>query len=110
MNSSTRKQKAKEKRSRQSDVLSDIDNMDLMQESFPEHSFERQEKASKIEVHLESRRPYGDANQIEDNFRLLLNTGTSENSEITAETRRAVILKIFSQMSKKLEELRIDLI
>ena len=42
---STSKQKAKEKRSGQSDVMSDIENMDVMLGNFPEDNFERQEMA-----------------------------------------------------------------
>ena len=38
-----------------------------------------------------------------------MNTNTSENSEITAETSRAINSEISSQMSKKLEEMNSDL-
>ena len=45
----TRKQKAKEKRSRQSDVMSDIENMDVILGSFPEEVFDRQESIEELE-------------------------------------------------------------
>ena len=38
-----------------------------------------------------------------------MNTNTSENSEITAETSRAINSEISSQMSRKLEEMKSDL-
>ena len=38
---STRKQKAGEKRSRQSDVMSDVENLDIMLGSFSENYFDR---------------------------------------------------------------------
>ena len=54
---STRDQKAKEKRSRQSDVTSFIiGNKDMMLGIFPENSFERQETTSEIKVDLQSGR------------------------------------------------------
>ena len=54
---STRDQKAKEKRSRQSDVTSFIiGNKDMMLGIFPGNCFERQETTSEIKVDLESER------------------------------------------------------
>ena len=47
--SSTRKQKAKEKRSRQSDVMSDLENWDVMLGNFPEKSLKYKEKMMKME-------------------------------------------------------------
>ena len=38
---STRKQKARDKRCRQSDVMSDFENMDVMLGNFPKNDFER---------------------------------------------------------------------
>ena len=98
---SNRKQKAKEKRSRQPDVMSDIENMDVVLGNFPQNSFERPEVACEIEVDIESRRLHRDTNQIGDNFRKLLHTNASEISEITSESRRAITSEISSQMSRK---------
>ena len=39
----------------------------------------------------------------------MLNTNTSENSEITVETSRAINSEFFSQMSRKVEEMKSDL-
>ena len=49
---STRKQKAKEKRSRQSDVMSDIDNLDLMLGSCARNEAESQLSQSEENVDL----------------------------------------------------------
>ena len=46
---------AKEKFSRQTDVMSDIEKMDMMQGIFAENSFQRQEVDIEIEVDLASR-------------------------------------------------------
>ena len=106
---STRKQKAREKRSRQSDVMSDIENLDVMLGSFQGNNQVRDENMSDADFDLESRRQQGGTNSFEGNCRSLLNTNVSENSEITAETRRAINSETSSQMSRKLEEMKSDL-
>ena len=52
----TRKQEAREKRSRQSDVMSDIENLDVMLGSFSGNYLEEQGITSEIDIDLESRR------------------------------------------------------
>ena len=69
----------------------------------------RDEDISKTDFDLESRTPQRETNSISGNFRSILNTNTSENSEITVETSRAINSEISSQMSRKLEEMRSDL-
>ena len=106
---STRKQKAREKRSRQSDVMSDIENLDVMLGNYQEDDQVRDEDISNIDFDLESRRPQREINSFSGNFRSILNTNVGENSEITVETSRAINSEISSQMSRKLEEMRSDL-
>ena len=106
---STRKQKAKEKRSRQSDVMSDIENLDIMLGNYQESEQVRDEDLSDTELNVDSRNPNKEINSISWNFRTLLNTNASENSEITVETSRAINSEISSQMSRKVEEMRSDL-
>ena len=106
---STRKQKAREKRSRQSDVMSDIENRDVMLVNYQEDDQVRDEDISNTDFDLESRRPQRETNSISGNFRSILNTNASENSEITVETSRAINSEISSQMSRKLDEMRSDL-
>ena len=106
---STRKQKAKEKRSRQSDVMSDIENLDVMLGNYQEDDQVRDEDICNTDFDLESRRPQRETNSISGNFRSILNTNVSENSEITVETSRAINSEISSQMSRKLDEMRSDL-
>ena len=77
-----------------------------MLRNFPDNSFKRQEITVEIEIDLESGRQHRDSNQIGDNVRSFLNTGTSENA---AETSRAINSEITSQMSRKFETIRIDL-
>ena len=96
---STRKHKAKEKRSRQSDVMSDIENLDVMLGNYANSDIRVQDTVDqKLTL-----------SQVESNYRSLLNTNLSENSEITVETSRAISSEISSQMSRKLEEMKSDL-
>ena len=106
---STRKQKAKEKRSRQSDVMSDIENLDVMLGNYVNSDTRGQDTVDQLEIDPESSRRQQGFGQEESNYRNLLNTNLSENSEITAETSRAISLEISSQMSRKLEEMKSDL-
>ena len=106
---STRKQKAKEKRSRQSDVMSDIENLDVMLGAYSRNDLVEDENNTEPEVDLESGRHQRSEGQTENNFRSLLNTNPSENSEVTVETNRLINSEISSQMSRKLEELKTDL-
>ena len=53
---STRKQKAKEKRSRQSDVMSDIENLDVMLGNYANGDSGGQDTVDQLEIDPESRR------------------------------------------------------
>ena len=106
---STRKQKAKEKRSRQSDVMSDIENLDVMLGNYANSDIRDRDIVDQIEIDPESSRRQQGIDQEESNYRSLLNTNLSENSEITVETSRAISSEISSQMSRKLEEMKSDL-
>ena len=106
---STRKQRAKEKRSRHSDVMSDIENLDVMLGNYTHSENRDQEAIDQIEIDPESRRRQQALDQNESNYRSLLNTNLSENSEITVETSRMINSEIPSQMSRKIEEMKSDL-
>ena len=106
---SARKQKAREKRSRQSDVMSDIENLDVMLGTYHESDQVRDGNVSDADFDLDLRRPQKEANSIRGNFRLLLIINLSENSEIKAETKRAINSEISSQMFRNLEDMKSDL-
>ena len=106
---STRKQKAKEKRSRQSDVMSDIENLDVMLGNYQENEQSREGNISDREIDLELDGQQTNTISVERNFRSLLNSNRSENCEIAAGTSRAINSEISSQMSRKLEEMKSDL-
>ena len=105
---STRKQKAKEKRSRHSDVMSDIENLDVMLGNYTNSENRDQEAIDQIGIDPESERRQQALDQNEPNYRSLLNTNLSEKSEITVETSRMINSEISSQMSRKIEEMKSD--
>ena len=106
---STRKQKAREKRSRQSNVMSDIQNLDAILGNFQGKYQIRDENICDGDFDLESRRQKEETNLVEGNFRSLLITNVSENSDFTGETSRAINSENSSQMSRKIEEMKSDL-
>ena len=71
---STSKQKAKEKRSRQSDVMSDIENLDEMLGNYANSDIRDQDTLDQIEIDPESSRRQRGFGQEESNYRSLLNT------------------------------------
>ena len=105
---STRKQKAKERRSRQLDMVSDVENVDTMLGSY---SRDDENNVSENEVNLDSgsSRPQQSSNVIREDFRSLLNTNSRENSEITIETTRLINEENSHQMSRKLNEIKTSL-
>ena len=106
---STRKQKAKEKRSRQSDVMSDIENLDVMLGRYQRDNIEMQEGNIDNEMDERLNRRKRQLNQNDSEFRSYLNTNLDENSGLTVETSRAISSEVSSQMSRKLAEMTCDL-
>ena len=75
----------------------------------PEKGFERYEVVGELETDLESEGLQKETSQAGEKFRSLLDTDTSVNSEITAETKGAIYSELTSQISRKLEEVKMDL-
>ena len=103
---STRKQKDKERRSRQLDMLSDVETVDIKLGSYSRDDEEN--IASEKEVNLDpgSSRAQQSSNVIKEGFRSLLNTNSRENSEITIEITRIISEESSKQMSRKLNEFK----
>ena len=106
---STRKQKAKERRSRQLDMLSDAENVDIMLGSYSRDDEENNVSENDVNLDSGSSRPQQSSNVIGEDFRSLLNTNSRENSEITIETTRLINDEISSQLSRKLIEIKTSL-
>ena len=105
---STRKQKAKEKRLRQSNVMSDLENVDMMLGNYSRNELDSQLGERETELDLGSDGLQA-ANPFSEDFRSLINTNSRENSEITIETARVINNEIASQVTRKLGEIRCDL-
>ena len=103
---STRKQKAKERRSRQLDMLSDVENVDIMLGIYSRDEEENIASENAVNLDSGSSRPQQTSNVIGEDFRSLLNTNSRENSEITVETTRMISEDISNQMSRNLNEIR----
>ena len=106
--SSTRKQKAKERRSRQLDIMSDVENVDVMLGSYSRNDEGDDQSENELNLDSESSRPQGNSNMTGEDFRSLL-TNSRENSEITIETTRLIIEEISKQMARKLNEIKTSL-
>ena len=98
---STRKQKAKEMRSRQLDILSDVENVDIRIGSSFREDERKDQSDSELNLDSGSIRPQQNSSLFGEEFRSLLNTNKSENSEMTIETTRMISEEISNQMSRK---------
>ena len=104
---STRKQKAKERRSRQLDIMSDTENVDIMLGSYARDDERIEQSENEMNLDSGSNRPRRNSNLVGEDFRSLLNTNSRENSEATIETTRLIIEEISSQMSKNSMRLKL---
>ena len=76
--SSTRKQRAKERRSRQVDLMSDTKNLDVMVGSYSRNELESNSVDRNDEMDHESDRTREDVAQNSEDFRSLLNSNSKE--------------------------------
>ena len=84
---STRKQKGKEKRSRQSDVMSDLENTNVMLGNYPGNCSD-EESNENIEINSRSNGTRTDMARNCEDFRSLLNTEGRIENEVTVDTPR----------------------
>ena len=105
---STRKQKAKERRSRQLDIMSDVENVDVMLGSYSGNIEGNDHSENELNLDSESGRLQRNSNVTGEDFRSLL-TNSRENSENTIETTRLINDEISSQLSRKLNEIKTSL-
>ena len=105
---STRKQKAKEKRSRQSDVMSDLENMNMMLGNYSgNHSDEELNKNPDLDSRSNGTRI--DMVRNCEDFRTLLNPEDRTTGDISVETTRLITDEKTQQMLRKVDELKRDL-
>ena len=105
---STRKQKAKERRSRQLDIMSDVENVDVMLGNYSTINQDDDRSETEINLDSESSKPQCASNLTGEDFRSLL-TNSRENSEITIQTNRLINEEISNQVSRRLNEIKTSL-
>ena len=105
---STRKQKAKEKRSRQSDVMSDLENIVVMLGVYPRNQLDEELEDENVEIDSSSNGPRLKKVQNCVDCRPLLNTICGNGNEFTDDTSRWISSEITNQETRKLDELKID--
>ena len=106
---STRKHKAKERRSRQLDIMSDVENVDIMFGSYDRDDERAEQSESELNLDSGSNRLHQDPNLVGEDFRSLLNTNSRENTEVTVETTRLINEEIANKMSRRLNEIKSSL-
>ena len=102
---STRKQKAKERRSIHAGLMFDLENVHVMLGSYSRNELESNSGDRNDEVNFESDRTRQGVVQNSEDFRSLLYSNSRENGESVIETMRLVN----SEVSKKIDELKKDL-
>ena len=103
---SSRKQKAKERRSMQLDIMSNVENVDIMLGSYDRDDERAEQSESELNLDSGSNRLHQNPNLVGEDFRSLLNTNSRENSEVTVETTRLINEEISNQMSRRLNEIK----
>ena len=106
---SSKKQKAKKKRSRQSNVMSDMENVDIMLGKYSRSDEGNKDNDSDINLDTESNRLQRNTNSVGEDFRSLLITNSRENSEKRIETTRMISEEITNQFAIRLKEVKSSL-
>ena len=87
---STRKQKAKETRSRQFDVISDVENVDIILGSYSRDDERNEQSKNELNLDTGSGRPQQISNLTGEDFRSLLNANGTEDSKSKSESTRII--------------------
>ena len=103
---STRKLKAKERRSRQLDLMSDVKIVDIMLDSYSRVVERNDQSESELNLDSGSSRLQQNSNLTGEDFRSLLNSNKREDSEITIDTTKVLGDEIASQVTRKLLDIR----
>ena len=106
---STRKQKTKETRPRQLDMMSDAENVNIMLGSYSRDDERNEQSENELNLDSGSSTLQQNSNLAEEDFRSLLNTNSRENSELTIETSRFIGDEIASQVTRKFNDIKSSL-
>ena len=106
---STRKQKSREKSSRQSKIMNDIETLDVMLGTISRNEITGQLCENEDNLDRSSNERQTNTNPSGDDFGTPLNTNSIEISDFTSETVRMIKFAITSQVSSKMNEFKGDL-
>ena len=83
-------QKAKERRSRQMDITTYVENVEIILGSYSRSEDRNNQSEGQLNLDSGSSRVQQNSNSVGEDFRSLLNTNSRENSEMTTETTRMI--------------------
>ena len=106
---STRKQKAKERRSTQLDILSDVENVDILLRSYSKNDERNDRGEDEMNLDSGSSRPQQISNLVGEDFSSLIITNSKENSDRTTETTRMISDEITNQVTRRLNDIKASL-
>ena len=89
--------------------MSDMKNLDVMLGNYSRIGAESQLNENEGKIDIGSIEQQTNINPSGEDFRTLLNTNSVGSSEITAETVRMINSEITSQVSSRINEMRVDL-
>ena len=104
--SSTSTQKTKKKSSRQSDAVSDLENVDMIMGNYSRNEVSDEQEESDVDLNLGSNKLDRNTNLLSEDFRSLPNKNSRKNIEMTIETTGMIIDEITNQVNRKLDEIR----
>ena len=107
---STRRQKAKERRSKQLEIMSRFENVNRMLGSYSRDDERNNQTEDELNLDSGSNRPQQTSNLVGEEFRSLLNTNSSENNEMTIQTSRMSRNGIANQVTRKVNDIMTSLI
>ena len=109
---STRKQKAKERRSRQLDIMSDVESVEKMLGSYSKDDERNNYSEDEMNLDSGSNRPQQSSNLVGD-FRSLLNTNSRDTNSLIVKGQKQSLMissdEIANQVTRKLNNIRTSL-
>ena len=109
---STRKQKAKERRSRQLDIMSDVESVEKMLGSYSKDDERNNYSEDEMNLDSGSNRPRQSSNLVGD-FRSLLNTNSRDTNSLIVKGQKQSLMissdEIANQVTRKLNNIRTSL-
>ena len=105
----SRKQKVEERQSRQIDIMSVMENVDMLLGSSSIDDERNDQSEDEANLKSGSNRPKQTSKSVGEDFRSLLNTNSRENSDMTVETIKIVSDEVTNRVTRRLKDIRASL-